>query len=57
MREIYYTEERNGEFWINGDTGYDLEHWTKEEAIADYQSEEAELQDKLDFMRAYGFYD
>lgn len=57
MREIYYTDERDGEFWINGSTSYDLKQWTKEEAIADYQSEEAELQDKLDFMRAYGFFD
>lgn len=57
MRKIYYTEETGGYFWINGSTGYDLEHWTKAEAIADYQSEEAELQDKLDFMRSYGFFD
>ena len=60
--KIYYTDEytdENGKKWycINGDTSYDLAHWSKEDAEKDYCSEAATLERQLDYMRAYGFYD
>lgn len=62
MAEIYYTDEytdENGKQWlsINGDTHYPLDQWSKEEAIEDYLSPEAEEKRQEFFYRAWGFYD
>ena len=61
-REIYYTSrstDETGTEWliINGDTHYPLNHWTEEEAIRDYTSEEAAIKDTISFMESNGFYD
>jgi len=39
-REIFYIEDRNGYYWINGSEGYKKSDWTLEEAVNDYKSEE-----------------
>ncbi len=62
MSEIYYTSEytdENGEKWycINGEVHYSLEKWTKEEAEADYTSEEETIKRQISYMESYGFYD
>lgn len=62
MAQIYYENtytDENGIEWlsINGDTEYSLNKWTKEEARADYLSEESIIQRQIDFMSANGFYD
>jgi len=38
--EIFYIEDRDGYYWINGADGYKKSDWTIEEAIADYKSAE-----------------
>lgn len=56
--ENTYTDENGVEYLsINGDTEYPLNEWTKEEARADYLSEESTTQRQVGFMTAYGFYD
>ena len=39
-REIFYIEDRDGFFLINGANGYKKSEWTIEEAVKDYKSEE-----------------
>lgn len=39
-REIFYIEDQNGYYWINGSEGYKKSDWTLEEAVNDYKSEE-----------------
>lgn len=62
MAEIYYTNkytDENGIVWlnINGDTDYNLDKWTEEEAKAAYLSVESELKRLHDTYEAWGFYD
>ena len=39
-REIFYIEDRDGFYWINGADGYKKSEWTIEEAVNDYKSAE-----------------
>lgn len=63
MLRVYYTSEYTddkGKRWfvINGDTHYDLSSgWTKDSAIADYTSPQNAIDDQVNTMRAFGFYD
>lgn len=62
MEEEVYTleeQERDGKLWlvINGDTMYPLDRWTREDAIADYESPAAYNRRMDAFYRAYGYYD
>ena len=41
--EIFYIEDRNGYYWINGSEGYKKSDWTIEAAINDYKSEEGKV--------------
>lgn len=60
--EIFYTEikkDEKGRLWyyINGDTGYLLTDWLKEDAERHYLSREGTLERDLSFRKANGFYD
>lgn len=61
--KVWYTNEYTDEkgkkwFSINGDTHYSLASgWTKEDAINDYTSPEHYIEDQVNTMRVFGFYD
>lgn len=59
---IYYTDikaDESGQKWlyINGDTGYNLDKWTIEEAMKDYESPEAANERLIANYKAWGYYD
>lgn len=59
---IYYTEtitDKRGASWyyINGDTGYRLDQWSKEDAEKDYLSEKSQMERAIETARAWGAYD
>ncbi len=37
-REIFFIEDRDGFYWINGTNGYYKTDWTIEEAVEDYKT-------------------
>ena len=61
-RKIYYENrytDSKGVEWlvINGDTHYNLNAWSAENAREEYMSEEAAIEADIAFRRANGFYD
>lgn len=43
-KEIFYIEDRDGYYWINGSEGYPKKDWLLSDAVQHYKSEDAKAE-------------